>query len=54
VLSSTFSSKIVQSKIIGNGVMKTYIEWLIKIAIAKPKYAQIVIIENSYFIVDTV
>ena len=43
-----------QAKIIGNGVMKTYIEWLNKIAMAKPKYAQIVIIENSYFIVDTI
>ena len=34
--------------------MKTYIEWLNKIAMAKPKYAQIVIIENSYLIVDTI
>lgn len=34
--------------------MKTYSEWLIKIAMAKPKYAQIVIIENIYFIVDTI
>lgn len=54
VLSSTFGSKIVQAKIIGNGTMKTYIEWLKKIAIAKPKYAQIVIIENGYFVVDTI
>jgi hypothetical protein len=44
----------VQAKIIGNGTMKTYIEWLKKIAIAKPKYAQIVIIENGYFVVDTI
>ena len=43
-----------QAKIIGNGVMKAYSEWLNKMAMAKPKYAQIVIIENEHFIVETI
>lgn len=54
MMSSTFGSKIVQAKIIGNCIMKTFSEWLKKTAMAKPKYAQIVIIENGYFIVDTI
>jgi hypothetical protein len=45
---------MVQAKIIGNGVMRPYIEWVKKIAMVKPKYAQIVIVENGYFIQDTI
>ena len=54
MLSRNFQAKQVQSSIIGNCIIKLFTDWITKTAQLKPKYQQIVILENICYISETI
>lgn len=49
-LSGTFQSKTVISKLLGAVVLRLTLDFLVRTANVKPKYSQIVVIENTQYL----
>jgi len=52
-LTRKLSNKVVGAKLIANLLLKNLQEWLAKTSNLKPKYAHLVALENSHYLMDT-
>lgn len=53
VLTPHLQHKTIGSKVINQILLKHIGEWLLKITQSKPKYTDLVVLENSHYILDT-
>lgn len=53
-LTSNLQHKVIGNKVVNQIILKSIGDWLLKVAAVKPKYQDLVVMENSHYILDTI